>query len=442
LRELTDSTVNEFLNAQKPTTRYTYRVFLRNYLEFTGKTGQQLIDEKKADTDFKVEKSLYSFRESLVKGKSESQGTTGMGAIRGFYSYYRLPLKFNRSDTKKLVVRKRSTQDYFFDKEDLAKLSFVGNLKERYVLLVGKSLGLRAGDFVKLTFGQFRSLKLDNGAPIALGQIETDKENVKAFPFLDSDAIQIVKAWLDFHKDKRTNDKMIDDVEDNLTVILQNLCTKAGLEIEGATIHGKRVRFHCLRKFLIGRLSAYASESQWKQIVGKAISEGAYVSQDQLKGVFTRAMKDIALNGNSVRGEKLIELEDALLDSQKRITNLEVTNEVLRRKDSDTVNGLKEEFECLKTKLDKTERRNDLLECNLKTVTNALIGLKPIIDNMDEVVEFLEKRREEKEASGQVEADKSEIELREQIAKEITKKKFLKTAEEEMDAYRRDGYDR
>jgi hypothetical protein len=47
------------------------------------------------------------------------------------------------------------------------------------------------------------------------------------------------------------------------------------------TIHEKRVRFHCLRKFLIDRLSAYASESQWKQIVGKAIGEGAHVSQEQ-----------------------------------------------------------------------------------------------------------------------------------------------------------------
>jgi hypothetical protein len=332
MRELNDSVVNEFLNAQKPKTRWTYKVFLRNYLEYTGKTGQQLLDEKKADTEFTVEKSLFPFREFLVKGKSESQGTTAMGAVRGFYSYFRMPLKFNRSDTKKLVIRKRTTQDYFFDKEDLAKLALVGNLKERYVTLVGKSLGLRAGDFVKLTFGQFRSLKLDNDSPIAIGQIETDKENVKAFPFLDSDALPIVKAWLDSHKEANDKDKMIEDVEDNLTVILQNLCAKAGLEIEGGTIHGKRVRFHCLRKFLIDRLSAYASESQWKQIVGKAISEGAYVSQEQLKGIYQRAMKDIVINGNGIKVKKLIELENALEYSQQRLTNVETANEVLRKR--------------------------------------------------------------------------------------------------------------
>jgi predicted nucleic acid-binding Zn-ribbon protein len=104
------------------------------------------------------------------------------------------------------------------------------------------------------------------------------------------------------------------------------------MEIENGTIHGKRVRFHCLRKFLIDRLSAYAGESQWKQIVGKSIDEGAYVSQDQLKGVFQRAMKDLLINGNGVKAKKLIELENALVDSQRRIKSLETTNETLREK--------------------------------------------------------------------------------------------------------------
>jgi len=34
------------------------------------------------------------------------------------------------------------------------------------------------------------------------------------------------------------------------------------------------------------------SESKWKQIVGKAISEGAYVSPDSLKKDYTRAMDE------------------------------------------------------------------------------------------------------------------------------------------------------
>ena len=55
------------------------------------------------------------------------------------------------------------------------------------------------------------------------------------------------------------------------------------------------------------------------------------MSQEQLRGVFARAMKDIVINGNGIKVKKLVELENALLDSQKRLTSVETTNEVLRK---------------------------------------------------------------------------------------------------------------
>lgn len=330
---LNDKAVDEFLNSQtRRNTFFTYKSALKWYLQFTNKTGQELLDIKKNDTTFQVENSLFQYRKFLLgKGKSETYTTSNIGAVRGFYSYYRMPLQFRRQESKKLTEKNRSTSDYLFDKEDLAKMALAGNLKERYILLVGKSVGLRASDFLSLTYGSFRCLKLDNEAPLGLGETGTGKEKVRAYPFLDSDAIPIVKAWLDSHKEAKDGDKILNDSEDNLSIVLQNLSKKAGMEIEGGLIDGKRVRFHCMRKFLIDRLSAYASESQWKQIVGKSIEEGAYVSQDQLRGVFARAMKDLLINGNGLKTKKLIELENALVDSQKRLTNVETTNEVLRK---------------------------------------------------------------------------------------------------------------
>jgi hypothetical protein len=94
-----------------------------------------------------------------------------------------------------------------------------------------------------------------------------------------------------------------------------------------------------LRKYLIDRLSAYASESQWKQICGKSIDEGAYVSQEQLRGIYARAMPNLLINGNGVKAKKLIELENALLESQRKITALETTNEVLRKRVDELENG-------------------------------------------------------------------------------------------------------
>jgi len=71
---LNDKAVDEFLNSQtKEGTFKTYKTQMKQYLEFTGKTGQQLIDEKKADTTFQVENSMLAYRKHILsKGKSET----------------------------------------------------------------------------------------------------------------------------------------------------------------------------------------------------------------------------------------------------------------------------------------------------------------------------------------------------------------------------------
>jgi hypothetical protein len=330
---LNDKAVDEFLNSQtKEGTFKSYKTVMKQYLQYTQKTGQELLDIKKADTTFQVENSMLTYRKHILsKGKSENYAVGSIMTIRGFYAYYRMPLLFRKQESRKLCEKNRTTTDYLFDKEDLAKMALAGNLKERYVLLVGKSIGLRASDFLSITYGQLRSKKLDGEAPIALGEIATKKERIKAFPFLDSDAIPIVKAWLESHKDAKDSDRILNDTEDNLSVILQTLAKKAGMEVENGAVHNRRIRMHCLRKYTIDRLSAYASESQWKQIVGKSIDEGAYVSQDQLKGVFARAMKDLLINGNGIKAKKLIELENALLESQRKLS-AEVIKHKNRRK--------------------------------------------------------------------------------------------------------------
>jgi uncharacterized coiled-coil protein SlyX len=335
---MNDAKVNEFLDSiTKPSTKASYKTSMKFYLEFVNETnknptkdengnvvkidGQKLLDIKKDDTDKQVEKSMSAFKKWILetkktmKGKSYSShfAVSCVMTARSFYDYYGMPLVFRKQEAKTLKESSRTTKDYLFDKEDLTKMALVGNLKERYVLLVGKSVGLRASDFTEFTFGTFRSLKLDNEPPISIGETNTQKETVKAFPFLDSDAIPIVKQILESNKDKADSDKVIQDTEDNLSIILQTLAKKAGMEInEHGTIHDKRVWFHCLRKFLIDHLSAFASESQWKQIVGKTIDEGAYISQDQLRGIFLRAMPSILINGNGLKAKKLMELENAL----------------------------------------------------------------------------------------------------------------------------------
>lgn len=378
---VTDPEVNAFLDSiTKYSTKATYKTAMKMYLDFTGKTGKELLEIKKADTEFKVEDTMAVFKKWLLEEKwkiekknkpySSSFAVNCMMTARSFYAYYRMPLIFRKQEAKTLKQKTRTTIDYLFDKDDLAKMALVGDLKQRYILLVGKSVGLRASDFTAFTYCTLRSLKLDNDAPIAIGEINTIKENVPAFPFLDSDAIPIVKQILESNKEKLDSDKVIADTEDNLSVVLQTLAKKAGIDP-----HGKRIRFHCLRKFAIDKLSAHASESQWKQIIGKAISEGAYVSQDQLRSIFNRAMPSMLINGNGIKAKKLMELENAIVESQKQILNLTTINQTLVKK----IEELESQTKTMsKSLIDLTDTMNKILA--LPTVKAEMKKQKEKVD--------------------------------------------------------------
>ncbi|MGA3291464.1 MAG: hypothetical protein ABSD42_14645 [Candidatus Bathyarchaeia archaeon] len=51
---INDSIINEFLNSQKEGTRTTYKTQIKSYLEYTKKSGQQLLDDKKAVGESKL----------------------------------------------------------------------------------------------------------------------------------------------------------------------------------------------------------------------------------------------------------------------------------------------------------------------------------------------------------------------------------------------------
>lgn len=56
---LNDKAVDEFLNSQtKEGTFKSYKTVMKQYLEYTGKTGQQLLDIKRNEKDFAVENSM------------------------------------------------------------------------------------------------------------------------------------------------------------------------------------------------------------------------------------------------------------------------------------------------------------------------------------------------------------------------------------------------
>jgi len=311
-----DKVSSTWLNTLSESTQKVYTFYWKKFLEFTSMNGKEILEDQRKEGNGKWKSKLFEFKKYLLKtptknhpeGMSENSVKTAIGCIRGFFSYYETPIRFTRGEKARLKKAKRKRKDYKFSKNDLRKIAMVSNLKEKYIVLVGKSLGLRASDFIRLTYGDYRALDLTQEAPIGLGEYDTQKEGISANPFLDSDSIPIIQQLLDSNRDKKDNERVLEIRKTELTVILQRLTKRANIQSGN-----QHVRFHGLRKFLIDRISSYCSESQWKQIVGKVISEGEYVSTRQLKPIYLRAMKDIScltLNNNtSVLKETIEHLE-------------------------------------------------------------------------------------------------------------------------------------
>jgi integrase len=290
--EKRDKAAESWLNSQKKATFHAYKVHWRRFTEFVHATGDEILESRRNDKNFHWEAKVVEFKSWLLEEQqlSSNTATATTQAIRGFFAFHRMPLIFQRRETRKIGERVRKTEDYRFSLGDLHKMDEVADLQERYVLRVGKSFGLRAGDFLRLTRGDVEPY-IQNEPPISIGSYKTQKEGVVAYPFIDSDAQPTIKLMLEnMTREGGTQQsvRMLDFKRElQLSRVLRRLVLKAGLNTGG-----KQVRFHCMRKFLCDHLSSFMSESKWKQIVGKKISEGAYISPDELRKDYARAMPE------------------------------------------------------------------------------------------------------------------------------------------------------
>jgi len=337
IREV-EKSVEDWLNQGfAASTKRLYRMGLKIFLDYLneaeggGWTVEKLVSERLADLEgrhFKFEQRVVDYykwlesyttksakipyeRKDARTGKtqkavfrmkggrtlSDNARQAFIHAVRSFFAYHRLDLKLTKQQKRLLGKNARLVEhDYLFSIKDIEEMAKVGNPQERYILLAGKDVGLRAIDFLSLKQGHFaRAIKQRESEepPIFLGKIYTQKEGVYAHPFLTDDGLEAARVWLQILRSKGAyNDDMpmLSIQEKELTENLKRLALKAAIQT-----HGERVRFHCLRKFLIDRISIKMSESKWKQIVGKQIDQGAYVSPLELREAYASVMDRIEI---------------------------------------------------------------------------------------------------------------------------------------------------
>jgi hypothetical protein len=224
--------------------------------------------------------------------------------VRGLFGFFDHTLEFSRADRIKLRKRSRSTVDFQYDQTTLAKMRLVGTTRTRAYLSLGKAFGLRAEDFThRLTFGMFRKLDLEQPAPIFVAKIQTTKEDCPAFLYLDEDAINDLKPFLEENKAKPDNARIWKARKEDLSKMVQRLASRA--EIDS---HGDKIRWHGLRAFLFNSLCRVMSTEKAKQVVGKQLSESAYLNEKDLAEDYAKVMPLIAYEANHVK-EKVSALE-------------------------------------------------------------------------------------------------------------------------------------
>jgi hypothetical protein len=334
-----------YLNSLNTGTKATYKCYFKLFLNFKNMTSQQILDNKRNNKNNETETDVLNFKQWMKTQKtkkgnyySDNAILTAIHAITGFFDNYRTPLKFTTNESHKLNGKaQRTSKDYTLTNLIIEKMASQGNLRDRYIVLLGKSLGLRASDFINLTYGTFRALDLNQEPPIFMGEIMTIKEKTIAYPFIDADALPIVRQIIESNIDKPDTDKILKFEKEELSAIIQRLAKNANIPL--GDYH---LRFHCFRKYLINCLArSVGCDSIWKQIVGKAISEDAYIDDSRLRESYIKVMEFTTIykeNGNgkvskiSEELTKQSKITDALLqDSIKRDSELEKTKQQLTK---------------------------------------------------------------------------------------------------------------
>jgi hypothetical protein len=120
-----------------------------------------------------------------TKGLSENTAKSVTTACLSFFAFHYTPLQFRKPEKARLKEAHAKAEDYRFSVADLQAIFNVADLTEKYVLTAGKSFGLRNGDFLKLTRGDLEPY-INRQTPISIRPLNTQKEGVKAYPFIFS----------------------------------------------------------------------------------------------------------------------------------------------------------------------------------------------------------------------------------------------------------------
>jgi integrase len=361
-----EMSVQEFLNSiNNPRTRKGYRFGLNKFVEWFGKSAEEILAIRQEDLTQKpgenlveyrnraarFEKEIEKFHSHLIRsGYSINSARNMTLGIRQLFRYYQMPVTMRSGSKVSQTVK--TTKNFPLTIEHVRKMFQVASLKERTVLTLAVDTGLRISDFLSIKKADLPPL--DMKPPIAFTLL-TQKEKIPAHSFLSQETVDQLKTYLLTLKKKNnvyllaSNGKShISD--EAISKMLNRLVKKAQIDL-----NGKSLTFHCFRKmFLSASIDSGIGLTAGKKLCGKSIarSDDTYLTTVKLREKFVQLKKFLTIKQSPEIETRQIEKLGTVvaklaeeLDQQKVMTQaITSENTKIRREFKERVAALNEEL--------------------------------------------------------------------------------------------------
>ena len=370
--------VQEFLDSLPSRgTRKVYKYGLNKFLNWYGKTAEDVLKERKDDltqrpdediVSFKnrasnFERLIESFYNDLIKeGYKINAAKSLTNGLKQLFRYYHMDIKMRTGSNVNRVIK--TQRNFPLTIEHVRRMYAVANFRERVILSMATDLGLRIGDFLNLKKKDLPELTLD--APISF-DVMTDKEDVVARGFLSQETITLLRKYLQSLPYNNpylfpSNQKKIKPISTTqIANLLRDLAGRANIKIT----NGKRLTFHCFRKmFLSAAIDSGIGLTAGKILCGKTVdtSDSTYLTTIKLRQHFIQLKKFLTINEQpQVEQDKIESLNMAIAKLQEELTSQKIINEAI------TKENLKQKSELQKLKKDQmiTEKKVDTIMTTL-----------------------------------------------------------------------------
>ena len=400
----------QFFSRGKKITQYKKAVKLKKYCDWANKSPEELINEYvkaresvnalqdwKRDTRTKITE-YYNWLK--IKGYKINTARTMPLGILAFYSENCETIK---DVTKEFDAVQIPTDEYVFSQEVLRKVYYYADLEGQTLLSLAVALGYSSIDFLNLEAEKLQNLikeATDKGLEFIqfVGESRA-KTSVQPRSHLTPEAIHSLKDYLPYLENKHNGrlPKYIwcNGREDThitntgLNKKLKRLFKKANVEF-----YGKKIKFHCLRKFLYSRLQA-KNRDLAKVVTAKKVSASDLTYIPDLDAeclrIFKETYKEIALNGD-LTGKTRQNQKEEITKLEQAIQQLETENYTSKTRIDLLQKNLKKEIE--ERKKEKTETTNIIFDLNaqMQPAFDTLIDLKWVVRQLKKEKESKRKR--------------------------------------------------